>query len=279
MSQELKETISTQELSTLQQQRQAYTRLQECMDFMDIMTAADPDALFGVYCTASLNLEEQEMLDFGVPASAVRTAVRLKQLRSLHFLLRDLHIDPVATLSPPYTCPLTEAQETRLRAACRQMEDPNVVFSAPDGSDAVGSTGFTGASGNIKMLLGAVKRLLLEQHQDFREGVPPHSSDPADHPGDPLNTNGGMYGYFEFAVVNDNGQQMALSDYDWFNKAFPEMWGPEGSFGSVDGLSTKHLKGVYELLVRIDKEGQVNHAKFTDMGVSGRAAIWEQRMN
>ena len=36
MSQELKETISTQELSTLQQQRQAYTRLQECMDFMDI---------------------------------------------------------------------------------------------------------------------------------------------------------------------------------------------------------------------------------------------------
>merc|ERR1711939_600449 len=114
MTQDLGDSVIENDLPTLQAQRSAFVRLQECMDFIDIMQASDGDQLFGLYCAETLRLSDAELLDFGVPSSSVRTALRLKHMKSLHKLLQDCLIDPVASVSAVYNVPLTEEQEARL---------------------------------------------------------------------------------------------------------------------------------------------------------------------
>ena len=108
MATELAEMIASEELNTLTLQRLALTRLEETIGFLDRMSAEDPEMIFGKYCMDALLMDEDTMLDFGSPASNVRTAIRLKHLKSLYTLLRNLLIDPIAKISEPYTVPLTE---------------------------------------------------------------------------------------------------------------------------------------------------------------------------
>jgi len=256
MTQDLKDSVLNNDLPTLQAQRATFSRLEECMDFIGIMGASDGDALFGQYCEETLRLSDAELLDFGVPSSSVRTALRLKHMRSLHKIVQDCLVDPVASVSAVYAVPLTEAQIERLTQSAMDVEDS--------------SKG--GANGNLTILIAACKWILLEQLQDYKEPMPPRSSDPDGTNGICLNSEGMYYGYLDFAEVESTGG--TLMDFDWFNELFPGEYTGPGS----DGLSTQHIKPVYQLLSRLEKEWRVSNA-FVDDSVSSKVNFWEEQIH
>jgi len=286
MSPELADTIVQEDLTSLQMQKAAFTRLQECIDFLDILTASDGDTCFGTYCAEALNLNEEELADFGGSNGSVRTAVKLKHLRSLFLTLQDVLIDPVAQIAPPYQTPLSAGQEQRLRQAASDIEDPQKG----------------GNVGNLKTLIKTYKKLLVDKHQEFVEPCPPRtgqSDAEAMMEAVPLYSNGMWCGYLEFAEIpgmlqEDGTTAVTLLDMPWFEN-FPSQWldpaaaGDQAEmaqmmiddgYGEVNGLSTMHLKAAYQLLCRIEQENQVGTTKkkFHEKSVNAKANFWEEMM-
>jgi len=257
MAQELKDSVITMDLTTLKDQQAGFDRLLECIDFIDTMGAADGDALFGDYCEEALKLNEEEIGDFGVSSSSVRTAVRLKHLKSLHALLQDHLVDPVAGLSQWYCVPLSEIQEVVLRQTAIDVEDL--------------SKG--GAHGNLALLLSAFKYILVQNLQDYKEPMPPRS---ADEDGLCLNSQGMYFGYLDFAEPQGGFEEgTTMMDFDWYNELFPG----EFNASTPSGLNTQHIKGAYQLLKRIQEERRVKSGSDQqEGGHSANVAMWEQRV-
>jgi len=260
MATELAEMIASEELNTLTLQRLALTRVEETIGFLDRMSAEDPEMIFGKYCMDALLMDEDTMLDFGSPASNVRTAIRLKHLKSLYTLLRNLLIDPIAKISEPYTVPLTEGQEQRLREAVTKME----------------SKEHGGATGNLKTLIEAFKSLLLDYHLDFAEPCPPRTG--TDEEPTPLATEWEYSGWLENVELKPkrtgpDGFNEILASQPWFQENFPLE------------LTTTHLKATYQLLCKINDEGVINTVAdgpgavdFQAMKTSSKISFWEQNL-
>jgi len=213
LGEELKDMVENQDLSTLQQQRKALSRLQECMDFLDILGSNDGQRLFGEYCVSDLQLRAHEMDDFGGPSSMIRTAVRLCHLRSLSQFLDDLLIDPIAMVSANYREPLTEGQKRSLRDAAETIDSAN----PPEPRCIQDPPKWDGRIGNLKFLINTVKKCIKEQFQDFGEPVPPAFLLNMFNPDDPEEF---RYGTLDGAALPGRPAD-ALSDFAWYNECFP----------------------------------------------------------
>jgi hypothetical protein len=214
LPEEIAGAVSSKDLTALSAIQVALDRLDESIGFMDILGASDPNMLFDTYCREALRLNDEELLDFGGPSSALRTAVQLKHLSSLRGLLKDaLTADSfLEKISPLYGEELSQAQQDRLTDFCQIA-----------GSEAVG------------LATEAMAKCLKTQFKDFAE--PMALSNEYTGP-TVIGSGGNMAGALDFQDLPGSDSGETLCDMDWWNDSFP------------DDIPIANLKETYVFLLK-----------------------------
>ena len=143
LSLELKSNVNN-ELSSLQMCQACQARLDECMDFLDILSG-QADTSIGTYCEETLQLKDEEMKDLGPSGGIVRNVIQLRHLRALSRVLKDRLVDPLAQLDPSYCEPLPSDLQRVIKSNAGGM--------------------------NLPMLVTAMKKNLCDQFQGFLRPV------------------------------------------------------------------------------------------------------------
>jgi hypothetical protein len=187
--------IIHKELASLSDVQVAKDRLEECIGYLDIMGSATPqeaDQTLDAFCTRVLQLQDDQLSDFGSASSAFRTAVQLKHLDSLmHKLDQRIKVgdddsDVLETIAPRYRVDLSAEQKEDLEAAYIEM-----------------------GLENLQMLHKGFLTLITEQFISFQDTIEPT--------GTTFNSGGAFGGLLEITETPDGSY---FADQEWFD-AFP----------------------------------------------------------
>lgn len=151
LSEDLAGPIQYKDLTSITEQKVALDRLDECIGFMDILGAEDPNAGFAQYCVDALQVPASDMDDFGPPSSTIRNTLLLKHVVGVRELLYNLcegGTSLLITISPIYGDELSSGNAEALRAV----------------------PGAIGAEG-MEILMDAFENMLMKKFANFQEPV------------------------------------------------------------------------------------------------------------